>query len=74
MLRTKKPTYMAKKITVYCIYTVCIRLLFTSKIINTVPVSIDRKSDSEPATGHKFFSVNHDFAISKHFNPFLTPQ
>jgi hypothetical protein len=41
---------------------------------NTVPVSLDRKSDSEPATGHQFFSLKHDFAISKYFNPFLTPQ
>jgi hypothetical protein len=43
-------------------------------IFYTVPVSLDRKSDSEPATGHQFFCLEHDFAISKNSNPFLTPQ
>jgi hypothetical protein len=40
----------------------------------TVPVSLDQKSDSEPATGHQFFSLEHDCAISKYFNPFISPQ
>jgi hypothetical protein len=41
---------------------------------NSVPVSLDRKSYSEPATGHQFFCLTHAFAISKYCNPFLTPQ
>jgi hypothetical protein len=40
----------------------------------TVPVSLDQKSDSEPATGHQFFCLKHGFAISKYFNPFLISQ
>jgi hypothetical protein len=58
---------------------VCVKTL-TSKLKEfrsdqslPVPESLDRKYDSEPATGHQFFRLKHDFPISKYFNPFLTP-
>jgi hypothetical protein len=33
-------------------------------------VSLDRKSDSEPTSGHQFFCLKHDFASSKYFFSF----
>jgi hypothetical protein len=49
-------------------------IFFPKRLLNPVPVSLDQTSDSEPATGHQFFCLKHDFAISKYFNPFLTPH
>jgi hypothetical protein len=33
----------------------------------TVAESLDRKTDSEPATGHWFCCIKHDFAVSKDY-------
>jgi hypothetical protein len=49
-------------------------ILLRLRIRRSVPVILDRTSDSEPATGHQFFCLKHEFAISKYFHSFLAPQ